>query len=394
MKEQSTKTSVSRVLPVLFGFFVMGFVDIVGTATSNSQATFGLTETQAGFIGSMIFIWFFFLSIPTAMLMNKIGRKKTVQISNAVTFIGMLIPLCAMWMGNTSFTPYVVAFVMLGIGNTMLQVSLNPLLTNVVKGNSLSSSLTAGQVIKAVSSFLGPFIALFASKYLDNWQYMFPIYAGITLLSALWLMATPIKEEQPDKAASPGDSFRLFGDRMVLLCFFGIFFVVGVDVGLNTVAPKLLENWAGLDKDVANLGSSVYFACRTIGAFIGALLLTKMADMKYYRIHIWVAIAAMAALYFMQDQGQWPILIFVGLTGYACSSMFSVIFSQALKARPDKANEISGLMVMGIVGGAAIGPLMGWLTEMMGSQAGSLVAISICLLYLLLFSFMVKTRKA
>lgn len=391
MNEQAAKTSVSRVLPVLFGFFVMGLVDIVGVATTRSQETFALSETQAGFIGSMIFIWFFVLSIPTAMLMNRIGRKNTVQISNAVTFIGMLIPLIAMWTGNAGFTPYIVAFVMLGIGNTMLQVSLNPLLTNVVKGNSLSSSLTAGQVIKAVSSFLGPFVALFAAKYLGNWQYMFPIYAGVTLVSALWLMATPIKEETPDKAASFGGAFALLGNRVVLLCFLGIVFVVGVDVGLNTVTPKLLIERAGMSSDTATLGSSVYFACRTIGAFIGALLLTRMADMKYYRIHIWIAIAAMAALYFAQ--GQWPILIMVGLTGYACSSMFSVIFSQALKARPDKANEVSGIMVMGIVGGAVITPLMGWLTDLVHSQIGSLIAISICVLYLLLFSFMVKTKN-
>ena len=391
MNEQTTKTSISKVLPVLFGFFVMGLVDIVGVATTRSQETFALTETQAGFIGSMIFIWFFFLSIPTAILMNRIGRKNTVQISNAVTFVGMLIPLVAMWLGNTSFAPYVVAFVMLGIGNTMLQVSLNPLLTNVVKGKSLSSSLTAGQVIKAVSSFLGPFVAIFAARYLGNWQYMFPIYAGVTLLSALWLMATPIKEEKPEAAASMGAAFGLLGNRVVLLCFLGIVFVVGVDVGLNTVTPKLLIERAGMTSDTATLGSSVYFACRTIGAFIGAFLLTKLADMKYFRIHVLLAIAAMAALYFAQ--GQWPILIMVGLTGYACSSMFSVIFSQALKARPDKANEISGLMVTGIVGGAIITPLMGWLTDLLGSQMGSLIAISVCLLYLLLFSVMVKTKN-
>lgn len=391
MNEQNTKTSISKVLPVLFGFFVMGLVDIVGVATTNSKATFALTETQAGFIGSMIFIWFFFLSIPTAMLMNRIGRKNTVQISNAVTFVGMVIPLVAMLAGSTSFAPYVVAFVMLGIGNTMLQVSLNPLLTNVVKGNSLSSSLTAGQVIKAVSAFLAPFVSLLAARWLGNWQYMFPIYAAITLISAVWLMATPIKEEAPDKAAGFGATFGLLGNRIVLLCFLGIIFVVGVDVGLNTVTPKLLIERAGMTEDTAGLGSSVYFACRTIGAFIGAFLLTRISDMKYFRIHILVAIIGMAALYFMQ--GQWPILVMIGLVGYACSSMFSVIFSQALKARPDKANEVSGLMVTGIVGGAIITPLMGWLTDLIGSQIGSLIAISICVLYLLLFSLMVKTSN-
>jgi len=185
---------ISKALPVLFGFFVMGFCDVVGISTSYMKDAFGLSERAAGFIPSMVFFWFLLFSVPTAIVMNKIGRKKTVQVSNIVTIIGMFIPLFF----AHSLPAYIAAFILLGIGNTILQVSLNPLLTNVVKGNALTSSLTVGQVVKAVCSFLGPIIAAFAATQLGNWMYIFPIYAAITVVSSLWLLVTKIPAEVPD----------------------------------------------------------------------------------------------------------------------------------------------------------------------------------------------------
>ena len=174
---------------MLFGFFVMGFCDVVGISTSYVKADFGLSETLAGFIPSMVFLWFLLLSVPTAMAMNRLGRKTMVQISNVITIVGMLVPFV-----SYGFVSCMAAFALLGIGNTIIQVALNPLLASVVKGDALTSSLTAGQVVKAVSSFLGPFIAAFAVLAFGNWQYLFPIFAGITFLSALWLQVTPIDE--------------------------------------------------------------------------------------------------------------------------------------------------------------------------------------------------------
>ncbi len=375
-----------KLLPVLFGFFVMGFCDVVGIATSYVQADFELSETLAGLIPSAVFMWFLLLSVPTALLMNKIGRKKSVQLSNVVTFIGMIIPFFVY-----TFESTMIAFALLGIGNTMLQVSLNPLLTNVVKGDSLTSSLTAGQVVKAISSFAGPFIALFATTQLGNWQYLFPIFAGITLLATLWLMATPIEEEPSGEASSVGQTFSLLSDRNILLCFLGIIAVVGLDVGMNTVTPKLLMERAAMDLSQASLGSSVYFLCRTIGAFVGAILLIKMGDKPYMRWNMLGVVVALAALFVAQ--GEMVNLIFVGAVGFLASSIFAVIFSLAMKARPDKANEISGLMVTGVCGGAIVPPLMGVATDAIGSQAGSLLIIAICALYLLSCSFIIKTEK-
>lgn len=375
------RNNVSKVLPVLFCFFVMGFCDVVGIATSYVKQDFSLSETVAGFIPSMVFIWFFLLSVPAAIWMNRIGRKKMVQISNAVTVVGMLIPFI-----DYSFVTCMAGFVLLGVGNTILQVSLNPLLTNVVSGERLTSMLTAGQVIKAVSSFCGPFIAAFALTVLGNWQYLFPIFAGITLISMLWLMFTEIPVETVSAGtSSPGAVFSLLKDRTVLFLFLGIFFVVGVDVGTNTVAPKLLIEREGMSVEQAGFGSSVYFVCRTVGAFLGTFLLARMNEISYFRVNILAAAAAVAALFFAEDTIL--IMVLVGCIGFFCSSIFSVIYSQAMKSRPEKANEISGLMIMGVCGGAVIPPLMGILTDMLGNQDGSVAVIAACVLYLIYCAF-------
>ena len=374
-------------IPVLATFFVMGFCDVVGIATSYLKQDFALSESLAGFIPSMVFIWFLFLSVPAAIAMNRIGRKAMVQVSNAVTFVGMLIPFF-----SYTFVSCMVAFVLLGIGNTLLQVSLNPLLTNVVKGERLTSCLTGGQVVKAVSSFCGPFIALAATAAFGNWKYLFTIYAAITLLSFLLLEVTEIPREAAEgKQTTLGQAFGLLKYKTVLLFFLGIFFVVGVDVGTNTVSAKLLIERCGMDVDKASLGASVYFICRTAGAFLGTFLLTRMDDIKYLKINLLLAVAAMVLLFFVQPA--WAILAGIGGIGFFCSSVFSVLFSQALKARPEKANEISGFMITGVCGGAVIPPLMGVATEWVGNQRGSLLVISLCLLYLVWCAFAAGKRQ-
>lgn len=381
------KNSLSKLLPVLFGFFVMGFCDVVGISTSYVKSDFDLSESMAGLIPSMVFIWFLVLSIPFAMLMNRIGRKQMVQVSNFVTIIGMLIPFFVY-----NFTSCMIAFILLGIGNTMLQVSLMPLLSNVVKGERYTSSLTTGQVVKAVSSFAGPFIAAFAAKQLGDWQYLFPIYAVITLLSAGWLMATPIeKEASAAQTSSAGEIFSLLKDKRILILFFGIFFVVGIDVGTNTVAPKLLIERAGMSVEEAGYGSSVYFVCRTIGALIGSVMLVKFNEVRYFRLNIIAALVSLGLLFVVGHTT--AMLVLVGLVGFFCSSIFPIIYSAALNARPEKGNEISGLMIMGVFGGAVIPPAMGVMTDLIGNQCGSLIILTLTLVYLTGCALWLKVRK-
>ncbi|MDR3365801.1 MAG: MFS transporter [Prevotellaceae bacterium] len=377
--------SISKVLPVLFGFFIMGFCDLVGISTSYAATEYGLSEPVANFLPSMVFLWFLIFSIPTGVLMNKLGRKRTVTVSMAITLAAMLLLVIP----NNAVVCYL-SFALLGIGNTILQVALNPLLTNVVKGDKLTSSLTAGQFIKAISSFCGPIIAGWAAVSLGSWHYMFPIFAVVTALSTLWLLLTPIEEElQEGKAISFGAAFGLLRSSTMLLFFLGILFVVGVDVGMNTATPKVLGERCALPVSEVGWGTSVYFLFRTLGAFIGALVLAKFSERKFFVLSMLVAVLAMLDL-LLFAKSQLHILSMVAVIGFSIANIFSIIFSLALRHVPGKANEVSGLMIMGVSGGAIIPPVMGGLTKALGSQSGSMLTILACMIYLLICSLAVR----
>lgn len=377
------ETSFSKLLPVLFGFFIMGFVDVVGIATNYIKQDFGLSDSLANLLPMMVFLWFAVFSVPTGLLMNSIGRKKTVLLSMAFTFVAMLVPLMAY-----RFEVVLVAFALLGIGNTLLQVSLNPLLSNVVRGDRLTSSLTWGQFIKAIASFLGPIIAGFAAASLGNWKMLFPIFAAVTLLSTLWLYFTRIEEKPIEgKTSSFSACFGLLNDKTILMFFLGILAVVGIDVGLNITVPKFLMERCNILLDQAGLGTSLYFIARTTGSFVGAILLVKFSARKFFIISMVGAIAGMIAMLILSNL--WAILVLVFVIGFAVANVFSIIFSAALQKQPERANEISGLMIMGVAGGAVIPPLMGVVSDTMG-QTGGLAVLLGAMVYLLFLAFSLK----
>lgn len=390
----STKKISLSVLPVLFGFFVMGFCDIVGISSDYAQDAFGWSNTMTGFVPSMVFVWFLFLGIPVGINMNKWGRKNTVLLSVAVTIVGMIVPLISY---NSVTT--MAAYALLGIGNAILQVSLNPLLNNVITDKKLlTSSLTVGQVVKAVSSLVGPQIVLLAVNYFGNgdtglWYYSFPILGAITLLSGFWLWLTPIPREEVTVASGSSyrDTLSLLKDKKILILFFGIFFVVGVDVATNFISSKLMISRFGWDKSEAGLAPQIYFFSRTVGALLGAFLMTKIVEIKYFRINILLAIAAILILAFVESET--VNLVAIGSIGFLASCIFPIIYSMAVQTRPEKANLISGLMITAVAGGGAVTPIIGVATDAVGIIGGVFV-ILVCVLYLTYCAFGVKVEKA
>lgn len=376
-------------LPVLAGFFVMGFCDIVGFASDYVQKAFGWSAQMTGFVPSLVFIWFLFLGIPVGNLMNRWGRKNTVLISMAVTIVGMILPLI-----TYNSVTCMLAFALLGIGNAILQVSLNPLLGNVITDSRLmTSSLTAGQVIKAVSSLVGPEIVLLATRYFgdERWYLCFPILGVITLVSGLWLAATPIKKEENNagEGLSIAGTFGLLKDRTILLLFLGIFFIVGTDVATNYLGSKLMTGRFGWEAEQAKFAPQIYFLCRTAGALLGTILLTKMSGTRYFRINI--VMCALALVLLMVKGTAVSNLVCIGAVGFFASSIFAVIFSMALQARPDKANEISGLMITAVAGGGIVTPLIGFAIGYAGLRGGVFVTLC-CVIYLTWCAFAVRTK--
>lgn len=382
------KSFVLQIVPVMLCFFVMGFVDLVGTASNYVQKDLGLSDSQANLFPSLVFFWFLIFSVPTGMLMNKIGRKKTVLISLFVTAASLFIPAC-----GDSYMVMLAAFSLLGIGNAIMQTSLNPLVSNLISGDKLASTLTFGQFVKAIASFLAPIIAAWGATTVFptfglGWRALFVIYAVVSLLSISLLAATPIDEEKPDKATGVVECLKLLGRPFIFLCFLGIMCHVGIDVGTNTTAPKLIMERLGLPLEEAGFATSVYFIFRTLGCFLGTFLLRAMSPKRFFAISVVMMLAGMAILFVADTLS--PLYVGIGLIGFGNSNIFSVVFSQALVYTPNERNEVSGLMIMGLFGGTIFPLAMGYAADEVG-QAGAVAVMTVGVAYLLYYTL--KIRK-
>ncbi len=374
----SNKTSnISKLLPIMFAFFSMGFVDMVGTATNYIKVDFDLSDTMANFLPSMVFLWFFFLSVPTSLLMNRIGKKKTVLVSLVITALALAVP-----MFGYNYPMMLVSFCLLGIGNTLMQVSLNPLISCVVKGDRLASTLTFGQFVKAIASFIAPIIASWAAVKFGNWRILYAAFLVIGVIAAVYLWTTKVEEDAiPEETSTFWQCLKMLGDPMVLLLFVGIVAHVGIDVGVNTAAPKILIERLGMTINDAAIATSVYFLFRTIGCFTGSFILAKWSEAKFFAVSVCCMIISMVGLFVCQSLiGLYVAIAFVG---FGNSNIFPIIFSKALVYKSDRKNEVSGLMIMGLIGGTLFPMLMGILSDALGSQIGSVIAISLGVVYLI-----------
>ena len=384
------KGLVMQIVPVMLCFFAMGFVDLVGTASNYVQKDLGLTDSQANLFPSLVFFWFLIFSVPTGMLMNRIGRKKTVLISLVVTAVSLIIPVA-----GDSYLTMLAAFSLLGIGNAIMQTSLNPLVTNLISSDKLASTLTFGQFVKAIASFLAPILAAWgATTYLPTfglgWRVLFAIYAIISVLSLSLLAATPIEEERPDKASGVGQCLRLLGRPFILLCFLGIMCHVGIDVGTNTTAPKIIMERLGLPLEEAGFATSIYFIFRTAGCFLGAFILRSISPRLFFGLSVLMMLVAMGMLFVCHSLT--ALYIGIGLIGFGNSNVFSVIFSQALMSSQSEKNEVSGLMIMGLFGGTVFPLAMGFAADAIG-QAGAVAVMTVGVIYLMYYTMKIKTIK-
>lgn len=376
-------------VPVMLCFFAMGFVDLVGIASNYVKEDLGLNDATANLFPSLVFFWFLIFSVPTGMLMNRIGRKPTVLLSLVVTVLSLLLPLF-----GEGFGVMLVSFSLLGIGNALMQTSLNPLVSAVTEGRHLASTLTFGQFVKAIASFLAPYIAMWGAMasmptFGLGWRVLFPVYMLIGILATLFLGVTPIREDGLEgKASGIADCRKLLGKPIVLLSFVGIMCHVGIDVGANTTAPKLLMERLGWTLNEAAFATSLYFIFRTVGCFTGSSLLRVMKPRVFFIISVVMMALGMAGMLF--GTSQLTLYTAIALVGYGNSNVFSIIFSQALLALPDRRNEVSGLMIMGLFGGTVFPLLMGLASDAFG-QMGAVLVMGMGVVYL--FAYINKVKQ-
>ena len=380
---------------VMLCFFAMGFVDLVGIASNYVKSDLGLNDATANIFPSLVFFWFLIFSVPTGVLMNKIGRKMTVLLSLVVTVVSLLLPLF-----GESFGLMLVSFSLLGIGNALMQTSLNPLVATVVRGGHLASTLTFGQFVKAIASFMAPYIAAWGAtqaipSFGLGWRVLFPIYMIIGIAASLFLLSTPIEEEGPAFAGETSPTvgkqfaacFRLLGKPIVLLSFIGIMCHVGIDVGTNTTAPKILMERLGMTLNDAAFATSLYFIFRTLGCLTGSFFLRVVNNRLFFVISITMMALSMCGLFF--GTTKLVLYIAIALVGYGNSNVFSLVFAQALQSVPDKQNEVSGLMIMGLFGGTVFPLIMGFASDAMG-QAGAVLVMAVGVAYLFTYIKNVK----
>ena len=388
MNNNNNASQLTKMIPLMLCFFAMVFVDLVGIASNYVKADLGLTDSQANMFPSLVFFWFLIFSVPTGMLMDRIGRKKTVLLSLVVTLFSLLLPIF-----NDSYTMMLLSFSLLGIGNALMQTSLNPLVSTVLRGGNLASTLTFGQFVKAIASFMAPYIAMWGAMatiptFGLGWRVLFPIYLIIGVIATLALYATSIEEEPIEgKASSILDCVKLLSRPVALLCFIGIMCHVGIDVGTNTTAPKLLMERVGMNLHEAAFATSLYFIFRTIGCLTGSFFLRVMSNRLFFIISVIMMALSMAGLFVGTTRE--VLYVAIALVGYGNSNIFSLVFSQALLSDKSRQNEISGLMIMGLFGGTVFPLAMGLAADAIGQQ-GAVAVMAVGVAYLLLFFFKMK----
>lgn len=381
---------VMQIIPVMLCFFAMGFVDLVGTASNYVQKDLGLSDSQANLFPSLVFFWFLIFSVPTGMLMNRIGRKQTVIVSLAVTAASLLLPI----FGN-GYMVMLISFSLLGIGNAIMQTSLNPLVTNLISGDKLASTLTFGQFVKAIASFLAPLIAAWGATQAMptfglGWRGLFVVYAVVCIFSIALLSATPIQEERPDRASGVGECLKLLGKPFILLCFAGIMCHVGIDVGTNTIAPKILMERLDMALEDAGFATGVYFIFRTAGCFMGAFILRSVSARLFFAVSVVMMLVGMGMLAFAGSL--YALYAGIALIGFGNSNIFPVIFAQALTAQPAERNEVSGLMIMGLFGGTVFPLAMGFAADSVG-QIGAVAVMTVGVVYLLVYAARIRKES-
>ena len=372
---RETKINLARILPVLMASLLMGFADVIGVATGYIKNDFGLRDDLAQLIPFMALVWFFLLSVPAGILQDKYGKRNMLNIGMGLIGIGMVVPFI-----HYSFPVMLLAMILMGIGNTIVQVSANPLLMDVVPKERFSSFMSLSQFIKAISSLLGPILATFLALQFGEWKLVFAVYAITSLIAVAWLYFTRIEESKTnEKPATFRSCFSLLKNRFVIFMVLGIFFLVGADVGMNTNIANYLQSNHGLSLEKASLGISIYFAALMISRFLGAVLLNWIDARKFLVVTAVLALLSMIALIIAPSV--WMARSAIFMAGLASGNLFPLIFAITLEKMPNRANEVSGLMIMAISGGAIIPPLMGVMSASLGITA-SLMVLVVCMLYM------------
>gem|GEM_PF-37727 len=351
---------------------------------NNSGPGFFLGVCGTAVFGSARAGAYLYLIHVGAALVTRWGRKATALLGYGFTVAGLMTPYAAG--ADCALGWYFAGFGLLGIGNTAIQVAVNPLLATIVPGERMTSYLTVGQIFRNTSLLLLAPIVTGLVAATGSWRLLLPIYAGLTVVGGLWLQLTPVPEPaQRERSAGLADCFRLLKNRAVLLSTLGVACFIAADVGIGFLSVRLIDNPSSI------LTTTGFYACRIVGTLIGAWVLVKVSDVKYLTWNMTGALALCAALLFVRNEA--AIYAAVGVLGFAMACVFATFYAVATKAVPENANEVAGLMIMAISAGAVSGPVCGAIVRAWGNPHLGMLFVAACVAYMLWASIQLKMKN-
>jgi fucose permease len=378
------------VLLVFLTFFVISFItNILGPLVPEIIKGFDLSLGLAGFLPFAFFVAYGVMSIPAGMLLERYRERAAMLLAFALAFAGSLL-----FATQATFAVALVSLFLIGIGMTMLQVAINPLLRAAGGEEHFAFFSVAAQLVFGAASFLSPMVSSYLVTNLEAgrtdgpllatlaprvppglpWVSLYWLFAAVSLLMLLLLAVVklPRFELKEDERAGAWETHRgLLANRTVWLYFVAIFCYVGSEQGVANWISEFLSRYHGLDPQVEGARAvSMFWGLMTVGCLLGLLLL-KLIDSR--RVLIGFSSAALltlaAALYGPARVSYYAFM----LVGFCLSVMWSVIFSLALNSVPRHHGSFSGILCTGIVGGAFVSLAVGWLGDRFGLRNGMLV---------------------
>ncbi len=382
---------MKKTIPIFLAFVCMGFGDSVASFVNIAKGHFSLTNFEANFVAFTGFLMFGLLSIPMGIVQDRIGRKKTLLIGLIVSLLSIIL-FATGALGN--YTVFLAALLLLGGGATILQVSGNPIMRDVSDEGKYSGNLSMAQFIKAIGSFTAPLV-FFAAHLLgyteaQSWNVLFPVFMIAIVVSLISVASIKIDEKKSEnKSASIYSTFSILGNPYVFMMVLGIFLYVGAEVCMSSGMPVYFSDTFKVERTAATQYVMYFFIVIMLSRFLGSIILKFISPRTFL---ISTTVLSMLGFAILATGSQTAALIALVIIAFGFGNIFPLIFSMAIDKMPEYSNELSGLMVTAILGGAVIPLVMGAVADSTSILCGFSVP-AICTLYILSISFLRHKRQ-
>ncbi|MCU0417966.1 MAG: sugar MFS transporter [Cytophagaceae bacterium] len=349
-------------------FFMMGFITCLNDILlPYLKKVFDLSYTQASLIQVCFFSAYAIMSIPSSMVVKKLGYKTTMISGFSVAALGCLLFLPAVTFH--SYGIFLFALFVLATGIVLLQVAGNPYVSILGSSETASARLTLAQALNSVGTFLAPYFGAYfiLSKLKETTDasaveipYIGLAVTLIVIAVILSRISLPAVQSGNDTSSDEGSAWSY---SHLVFGVIGIFMYVGGEVAIGSYLISYLgqPEIAGLTEETGAAFVSYYWGGAMVGRFVGTWLLSQFQPGKVLTTFAILAVAMIAISISTTGQtAMWSII----LVGFFNSIMFPTIFTLAVKGLGKHTAQASGFLSTAIVGGAIIPFLFGICVDM------------------------------